>query len=586
MLATPKNFERLLAPFRGQPRLILDTETTGLHCWTTDRVVGLSLATPDLRHRVYAPVRHEVGENITASQYRQITKLLSARGLILTGWNCKFDVEMLLQDGLRLPRTLEDVMLACHLLNENDKPFELKRWAAKHVDPSAGDAEAALEKRLRQVVKEQGIKGIDRGSLKAYIKLLDPAEAEPYACDDVYYTEVLRRLVLPHLRRWRLSDLWRESNRYLWEVLRMEMRGMKLDVALMEQYSKEAKKNYRRAEKNLFRIAGHEINPRSPKQLCAFLGTTSSRKEIVSELGTPEAEALLSYRNWFKVENDYYSVWRELRDASDVLHPNLLLHGTGTGRQSARTPPLHGTPRYRPEYKVRNVIIARPGYLILSADYQQNELRIAASLAEEEKMAAIFASGGDIHQAVADALRIGGPDPRSIGKNINFATIYGAGASKLSLMAKIPFEEADKHLRQYRTTYWRLRYTAKAYQRLAESQGYIRLWTGRVRHFNSEIFAQPRDAFNSAVQGGGAEMLRIAICRMAPQLRKLDAWILLQIHDSVLVEVPLEQVVACAQIIKREMENFPHWMVPPVVDLKLGTSWGNMKELVNLRRIA
>lgn len=573
MLATQKNFSRLLAPFLRERRLVKDTETTGLNPWRGDRIVGLSLAIPSLRHVVYFPIRHNVGENITLTQYREITNLLSDQRRIFTGWNIKFDFEMAMQDGVTFPAALEDIMLACHHLNENDKPFELKRWAAKWIDPDAATAEDALLKRLRQECKAQGIK-TPSTELKKYIRLLDPGEVEEYACKDVIYPEQLRTLAIPALKRWKTYRLWRESNQYLRETMWMEVRGMQLDVPVLERYSAEAKRKYKKAEKRLFVAAGHEINARSPKQLCQFLGTTSSAKEIVEELGTPEAEALLTYRAWNKVDTDYYEKWLRFMDDEEVLHPNLLLHGTGTGRQSAREPPLHGTPRYRKEYKVKDVIQARPGYVIVSADYNQMELRIAASLANETKMIDVFRAGEDIHQSVADLLHTS----RDNGKSINFMMLYGGGPGKLARMAKIPLEEAEQHIRNYRSIYWRLRKTAKWYATVAESQGYIRLWTGRVRHFNHPIFANPKDAFNSAVQGGGAEMLRIAICRMGPRLRKRDAWILLQIHDQVLVEVPLHRLRRCCKIIREEMENFPRWRVPPKVDFKTGPRWGQLEK--------
>jgi DNA polymerase-1 len=574
MLATRSNFERVLAPFRTESRVILDTETTGLRCWTTDQIVSVILGTPSLKHAVYFPIRHEAGENVTQAQYGRLRELLSDPAKVWSGWNIKFDFEMLMQDGVAFPEHLEDVMLACHHLNENDKPFELKRWASKYVHPSAGDAEDDLIETIKQLCKARGIRCL-KGEEKQFLRLLDPADVEWYGCDDVRWTERLRRLALPNLKLWKTRHLWRESNEYLLETMQMEVRGMQLDVPLIRKYSKEARREYKRAYVVLSDAAGFEINTNSPKQLCKFLGTTSSAKAIVDELGTPEAEALLTCRSWDKVERDYYQKWLTFRSRTDVLHPNLLLHGTGTGRQSAREPPLHGTPRYRKEYKVKDVIVARPGYVLISADYNQLELRVAASIAEELQMAAVFLAGGDIHQSVADLLYTS----RDMAKNINFMMLYGGGAGKLARMAKIPLEQAERHMANYRATYWRLRYVARKMTRIAEAQGYIRLWTGRVRHFNHPVFAQPKDAFNSAVQGGGAEMLRIAICRMGPQLRAINTWLLLQIHDQVIAEVPVSRIKPAVKIIRREMENFTHWLVPPKVDFKIGPRWGQLDKL-------
>lgn len=581
MLATRKNFDRLLAPFWEHRRNITDSETTGVNPWRGDRVVGVALAIPSLKHVVYFPIRHEVGKNLLDRQYYQITNLLSDPDRIWTGWNIKFDFEMYYQDGVPIPNHLEDIILACHHLNENDKPFKLKRWVTKYVDPEGALSEAALIKRLRQIARERGIKGLSEDELKQLIRYTHPAEAEPYACDDVRSTEKLRRMAIPNLKLWRTYKLWRESNDYLLETMQMEVRGMKLDVPLIHEYSKEAKRHWKRAEKKLFRMAGFEINTNSWKQLCKFLGTTSSAKEVLEQMNTPESEAIQTYRSWHKVDVDYYQKWLGCMDENEVLHPNLLLHGTGTGRQSAREPPLHGTPRYRKEYKVKDVIIPRDGYVIVSADYNQMELRIAASISKDDKMVKIYEEGKDLHAEVARALNIPDPDGegRNTGKSINFMMQYGGGADKLMTMAKIPFETAELYIHRYRTTYWKLRYAAKYLDKLARKQGYIRLWTGRVRHFNHPIFADPKDAFNSAVQGGGAEMLRIAICRMGPQLRDLDAWILLQIHDQVLVEVPITRIRPALKIIRREMEAFKHWLVPPKVDFKIGPRWGQLEKL-------
>ena len=140
MLVTADSFDWALDGFTGHKRLIADTETTGLHPWLGDRICGVSLATPALDHVCYFPFRHEPGGNLKRRHLGRLISFLNQCPL-LTGWNLKFDIEMLYFDGLELPEYAEDVMLACHHMNENDKPFELKRWASKYIDPSANEAE-------------------------------------------------------------------------------------------------------------------------------------------------------------------------------------------------------------------------------------------------------------------------------------------------------------------------------------------------------------------------------------------------------------------------------------------------------------
>lgn len=579
MLVTRSNFDRCFDWFVDQPRLVGDTETTGLHPWLGDRVCGVALATPDLKRRCYFPIRHAPGGNLRWSQYQQLISLLSQRSVVITGWNWKFDLHMLWHDGMRFPRKVEDVMLACHHLNENDRPFELKRWAAKYCDPSAGASEGDLLDLIKQRCKELGIRCLKRQT-KGHISTMWPDEVAPYACEDVRWTERLRRLALPWLAEWKTLDLWHESNAYLLAVAKMEMRGFPIDVDLMQRYIIEAKRNEKKAYRHLTRLAGFDINVRSPKQVCAFLKVSSSAKEILEEMDTPESEAILSYRAWNKARTTYYERWQEWLDPHQVLHPNLNLHRVVTGRQSASDPNLHAVPRYREEFKVKDLVQARAGMTLISCDYNQAELRMGVSLAQEMNMARLFQSAPvagkrhvDIHQLVADALMI----DRDPAKTINFMILYGGGEAKLARKLKIPLLDARGYLETYHTEYWHFRHTSRFWQNRARYQGYIRLWTGRVRHFNHPL-ANPKDAFNSLVQGGVAEMLRIAITKLNRLLRLFDTHMLLQIHDQILFECPTDTVGDAVPVIRREMEDFKQFLIPPIIDVKVGPRWGALDE--------
>ena len=572
MLVTERNFDRTLDYFSEFPRLIADTETTGLHPWLGDRVCGVSLTSPNLHLARYFPFRHAPGGNLSWARLQQLIRFLSRRHLILTGWNIKFDFEMLLMDGLRLPDHAEDVMLACHHMNENDKPFELKRWAAKYINPNAAEA----EQRLLKLLKSRKLK-------KGDIAKLRPEEAEEYACDDVRYTERLRQLVYPELKAWKTLKLWRESNQYMLELARMEIHGMKLDIPLLQKYSRQATKKAKVAYDKITNLAGYEINLRSPKQLHNFLRVSSATKEILAQMDTPEAHAILKFRAWDKVNHTYYKVWLSRVDSKQILHPNLNLHRVVTGRQSASDPNMHAVPRYRSEYKVKDVVIARPGYRIISADYNQAELRMGVSVAQEENMAKLFLSADrvDIHQLVADQLNIG----RDSAKTINFMILYGGGVEKLAWMLKIPIRKAAQYLERYHKEYWHFRYASNWWARRARHQEYIRLWTGRVRHFNHPL-ANPKDAFNSLVQGGVAEMLRIAILRLGRILWEYDTHMLLQIHDQILFEAPIGQITNVAPLIREEMERFDQFLIPPKVDIKVGVRWGQLEDYDEWRKAA
>lgn len=570
MLVTEKNFDQALDGFADESRLVLDTETTGIHPWQGDRMCGISLATPALEHICYFPFRHRLGRNLSQSYLDILIGFLNRRHLLLTGWNLKFDLEMLWFDGLRQPDYAEDVMLACHHLDENDKPFELKRWAANRIDPAAEQAEEDMDRLLRSL----GFKG-NSSTIKQYICELYPEEVEEYACDDVYYTELLRRKAVLKLAEWKTYRLWMESNRYMLELMRMEMHGFQLDLPLLRKHSREAALNAKEQYRKIAKMAGHEINLNSPKQICKWLKISSSAAAILEEMDHPGAKAILSFRAWDKANSTYYKKWEKSVDDRGILHPNLNLHRVVTGRQSASDPNLHQVPRYRSEYKVKDLVVARPGNTIISVDYNQAELRVGVSVAEEENMAKLFQSAErvDIHQLVADALGI----DRDAAKTINFMILYGGGAEKLARKLGIPLPKAKAYLQKYHTEYWHFRYASNYWATRARHQKYIRLWTGRVRHFDHPL-ANPKDAFNSLVQGGVAEMLRLSILWLGKVLWEYDTHMLLQIHDQILFEAPEERVTEVVPIIREAMERFDHWMIPPKVDVKVGQRWSELTD--------
>ncbi len=579
MLVTRRTFDECLAPFVGAKRLIPDVETNGAKPWLGHRIIGVALGLPDLSHVCYFPIRHQPGGNLRWSQYRRLIALLSQPDVVYTGWNYKFDLEFLMADGMRFPRQIEDIMLACHYLNENDQPFELKRWGVKYLGEGAADEEEKLLALIKARLKEEGAKA-KKAELKGHMDILRPRELEPYACDDIRLTEGLRRLAMPALKTWNLRRHWRDANEYLRIVARMELRGLQLDVPRIRKLSREAHHNSHEAYAKLVKLAGFEINPGSPKQVCKFLNITSSRAEILEEMQTEESEAILSFRAWHKANHTYYLRWLEWMDRDHVLHPNLNLHRVVTGRQSASDPNLHAVPRYRPEYKVKDVIVARKGFILISADYNQAELRVGTSVAQEENMAKLFRSKPkkgkrtvDIHQLVADELGI----ERDPAKTINFMILYGGGEDKLARKLKIPLLQARRYLERYHAQYWHFRHTSKFWANRARYQGYIRLWNGRVRHFNHPR-ANPKDAFNSLVQGGVAAMLEDAILELDPILRPMDVHMMLQIHDQIILECPIDLVDETCPIVKQAMECFDHFLIPPIADFKVGRRWGQLED--------
>ena len=573
MLVTIKNFDRVVASFDGSPRRVVDTETTGLQVHKGHRVCGVSMRLP-MRGSMpyYFGVRHEGGGNLPDRLYNRLVEdYLSDPEVVYTGWNYKFDIRMLCADGMAFPAKAEDLMLAAHLLNENEirngGNYKLKDWAERYI--AKGSKQAELD--LINLLADRGLGKGDMWRLAAW-------EVTTYASTDVDLTERARRFAKPLLRQWALWRIWQEVNEYMLATARMEMRGIKLDVPLMHEYAAEADRNKGPAYDKLCKLAGYQINPRSHPQIHAFLGMPSADREALEPLIGKNAavDALLEYRGWDKVNNTYYRRYLEKMDENGILYPNIKLHGTVAGRPSAEDPNLQAVARKTKIYKVKDVFIARKGRLLVSADYSQAELRLTACVAKDRVMARVLNSGGDIHQATADLTGL----ERDDAKRINFGVVYGIGAPGLSKKIKKPISVARGFLDKWHSQFRRVKPAYRAMERQAKRRGYIRLWTGRVRRYFTLKYPEPHKALSNRIQGGVSEIMRIAITKLSrecyqPNGRMRGSHLLLQVHDQILFEVPKKRLVAHVLVIKEIMEDFPQFtLAPQKVDFKIGKCWG------------
>jgi DNA polymerase-1 len=222
-------------------------------------------------------------------------------------------------------------------------------------------------------------------------------------------------------------------------------------------------------------------------------------------------------------------------------------------------------------FKVKDVFIARSGYTMVSMDYKQAEMRLASFYAEEETMANLIRNGEDIPSSTAKTLGI----PRDAAKRINFGVIYGIGADSLSETLRIPRPTAAGYLKQYHNLYPGFRRLMNACESYANNHSFIRMWTGRKRHYDR---ANPtHKAMSNLVQGGVAEIMRVTILKLAPVVRDLQGYMLLQVHDNVVFEIPDENVMTAIPILKSIMEDMP-FDPAMVVDVSYGKRWGEMQE--------
>lgn len=573
---TRSEFDQLIKSLEQETeRIVIDTETTGLNPYQGDQVVGISIYLPTTDSGYYVHCRHidSTHEHMTFYQYligMLNQKLSTVWGV---GFNFKFDLKMLMQDGLILPPYYEEIQTMSFLLNENEPSKRLKALSDKYL----GEGSSLEQKKLNEALDAQGLKVNEMGKLPAHM-------VAPYAIDDVVLTWKLRNFFMPHLDTWELTQIYHEYNAYDRIVCKAEHIGVRIDIPLCEQYISEIDTEMETIKEQMSAAAGYPLNPNSSKQVCAWLGIESSRAEVIDlllEQGThpnlEDVKLLSRYRALSKVNSTYFKKFIELADGNGVLHPNFRITGTVTGRASCSKPNLQALPRLRDDIKwqVKDVIKARDGYTLISSDLSQAELRLLAVRANIDLFKKYFQEGHDFHSATAEDMGI----PRSYAKRINFSVVYGIGAKALSESLNIPRADAKKYLDAYHTKVPEIRAYSNALQSHGEKYGYIKLWNGRLKHFPTKDSCHK--ALSNDIQGGVADMIRISMTKIGLNLETMGAGhTLLQVHDDIISEVKTEMLEQVIPMYQHELTSFDFMGdVPLLTDTAVGQVLSKMEEV-------
>jgi DNA polymerase-1 len=414
----------------------------------------------------------------------------------------------------------------------------------------------------------------------------------------------------PQLEQLKLNPLLRDIELPLVPVLAdMEWTGISIDRALFSKLSLELTAELSALERKIAQGAGAEVNLNSPKQLAALLfeklqlpvlkktksgpSTDADVLEQLAEMGHEVPRLILDYREVQKLKSTYVDVLPlSVNRATGRIHTSFNQTGAATGRLSSSDPNLQNIPvrTVRGEV-IRRGFVPGPGRLFVVADYSQIELRLLADLSEDPALIQAFREGGDIHRQTASLL-FGVPldqvtsEMRARAKTINFGTIYGQGAFALSHMLGITVEEARAFIAQYFERFAGVRAYLDRQVKLARDQGYVETRFGRRRYiteikdknFNLRAFAE-RTAQNTPLQGSAADLIKIAMIRIHEALAAshLEARLLLQVHDELVVESPATEVEGVKELVKSHMEGAAELTVPLVVDVGVGENWLDAK---------
>lgn len=559
----------------------VDTETTGLSIFgnaerARDVVIGVAI--DDGTDAYYLPFRHKQGTNLPMECMEFLRTYLSDSHRTYIGWNYNYDLHMMAFDGVSIAENIEDVELAMHLFNENEPDFKLKPTADRYHIGDGSLQESILEDKVYEECKRLGLECSRSpkaaNNTKSMMYVLPPEDVEPYACDDVRLTRQIRDLIVPALKNAGTYEIWKQINYYSYIICLMEHRGMHVDTSIISRYQLEAVDRLKDAQEKLNAAAGFELNPNSPKKVCDFLHVKSSSAEVLRDVidaggvDAENAKLVQEARGWKSVDSRYYTPYLNAMDENGDLHCSLNLIGTYTGRLSCSNPNLQAVAKHTEVFKVKDVFTARHGFLMIQADYKQAEMRLVTHYTKDALMKELIENDADLHSETANRLGI----PRQAAKRLNFSVIYGIGAKHLSESLRVDFATAKDYLEKYHGLYPGFRKLMYQCEDFAKEYGYIEMWTGRLRHFNVKE-ADPHKAMSNLIQGGVAEIVRVAISRLYPAMKDIGANMLMQVHDSIIFEVPEENINVALPTIKFIMEDFD-FDPKPGVDIEYGYSWG------------
>lgn len=574
------NLKTLKEILSKQKIIAIDTETTGLNF--DDKVVGISIAWGIKKEEsVYLPLRHTGGINYSIEKVISLLKdILISKSVIKVFHNFYFDYLQLKKLGLEINEWYEDTKLIAYLLDpEQDTSLSAQSKKYNLTNQKEKDELKKLIKVKNRLITFDNVK-IDK--------------AEKYSSKDARATLELFSFVNFELKKNNVLYDWYKCIELPLEKVLAEMtwNGIGLDTAFLNNLHSDFEKQLKQLEKDIYLLAKEEFNINSSKQLQRILyrvlglpkvkmtnkGQLSTDNETLQLLEGhhPIISKLLTYRKIKKLASTYtITLIEKLSKKDGRLHTTFSQMITATGRLASSNPNLQNIPKKDEEgRKIRQAFVARDGYKFIISDYNQVELMVAAFLSGEDKLYNAFKNGEDVHQITANNLFANEKDKvvaRLNAKKVNFGVLYGMGAGGLGKVLNCHPRTAKKILDDYFKTYPMLKLYAEQTTVEAETFGYIKTITGRIRYvkdINSTNIKNrkhaERVAINTPVQGLAADIIKIAMIQLQKEIEKnkLDAKILIQVHDELIVEVKENEVKRMRDIIEKSMTDFYLWDIP------------------------
>ncbi|MGJ7550216.1 DNA polymerase I [Pseudomonas alloputida] len=589
-------FDAWLEKLRQAPLFAFDTETTSLDAQQA-QLVGLSFAV-EPHEAAYVPLAHDY-EGAPAQLDREavllaLKPLLEDPAKAKVGQNAKYDINILANNSpaIEMRGVAYDTMLESYVLNSTATRHDMDSLALKYLDHTTIAFEDIAGKGAKQLTFNQ----------------IDLDKAGPYAAEDADITLRLHHALQARLAQTpSVQPVLMGIEMPLVPVLaKIERQGALVDAALLQVQSGELGVKMAELEQRAYALAGEEFNLGSPKQLGAILydklgmpvlsktakGQPSTAEAVLDELaeqGYPLPEVLMQYRSLSKLKSTYTDkLPGQINPRTGRIHTSYQQAVAATGRLSSSDPNLQNIPiRTAEGRRIRQAFIASPGYKLLAADYSQIELRIMAHLAKDEGLLHAFRNNLDVHRATAAevfsvALEDVTTDQRRSAKAINFGLIYGMSAFGLAKQIGVDRKQSQDYIDRYFARYpGVLAYMERTRAQAAE-QGFVETLFGR-RLYLPDINAKnpalrkgaERTAINAPMQGTAADIIKRAMVNVDNWLSEsgLDARVILQVHDELVLEVREDLVDHVKDEIRTQMSRAAQLDVPLVVEAGVGSNW-------------
>jgi DNA polymerase I len=578
--------------------LAIDTETNSLDVHQAD-LVGISLSTK-IGKACYIPIGHKSKgclkkENVI----KKLKPVLEDVSIKKIGQNIKFDFIILYKLGINMT-SMEDTMLMSYVLDAGKNRHNMDTLSEIHLQ--------------HKTISFKEIVGSGKKEINFSDVELD--KAMEYAAEDADITYRLYKIFSKNIKLEKLSKIYEIFEKPLIKILAfMEIEGIKIDNNFLKILSSKFKKKIEKLQKEVFKISKKEFNIASPKQLGDIIyndlkiavlkktrkGSFATNASVLEDLafkGHKFPQLILDWRQVSKLKNTYSDALPEhINPNTKRIHTSFLLAATTTGRLASSEPNLQNIPIKSEDGRdIRKAFIAEKGFTLISADYNQIEMRILADLADVNELKKAFKKNEDIHSLTASQvfnvdIKKVNQDMRRKAKAINFGIIYGISQYGLAKQINVSNFEAEEFLNAYFLRFPEIKMYMDNTIKFCRKSGYVSNIFGRRSYFNGindknyniRNF-QERAAINAPIQGSASEIMRLAMIRLNKKLseqKSLKSKMLLQIHDELIFEVKKDEMSKMMKIIKDEMisvadSDFHSFSIPLTVDINSGDNWGSL----------